>query len=108
MKKLDKKLPQMLKAIDELYYEEKDKDKKEQLGIYHKNLSEKLDEVSRAKFDKNDKFYRGVIQKFKQTEESIEKFKVKQLKITELFSYLANLAEQLDALLFRWNRAEKS
>ena len=100
MNKLTKEFSAMLKELEELYYRTEDEEEKEKLIAHHKNLSEKLEKVTRAQFDRNDKYYQEAIEKLKKTKKEITKHLKTQLQIVELFKYLTDFTEQLDALLF--------
>jgi len=90
----------MLKELEELYYRTEDEEEKEKLIAHHKNLSEKLEKVTRAQFDRNDKSFQEAIEKLNKTKKEISKHLRTQLQIVELFKYLTDFTEQLDAVLF--------
>lgn len=108
MNELDKQLALIIKKLEELYYKTEDSEEEEKLIIFHKNLSEKLETVVRAKFDKNDKYYKNVIDRLRKVNREIWKHLQTQVKIVELFRYLTDLTEQLDAVIFGWTQPLKA
>ena len=104
MKELDKDLSEMLEKLEALYYKTEETEEKEKLFLFHKNLSEKLEAVIKAKFDKNGKYYKGVIDRLQAVNREIGKHLQTQVKIVELFRYLTDLTEQLDSVIFGWKR----
>jgi len=95
----------MHEKLEELYYKTEESEEKEKLIIFHKNLSEKLEAVVRAKFDKNDKYYKSVIGRLRTVNREIRKHLETQVKIVELFKYLT---EQLDSVIFGWTQPLKA
>ena len=108
MNELDKELSLILKKLEDIYYKTEDPEEEEKLIIFHKNLSEKLETVVRAKFDKNDKYYKRVIDRLLKVNREIKKHLEIQVKIVELFRYLTDLTEQLDAVIFGWTQPIRS
>lgn len=91
----------MLDYLDEVYYKTQDKEEKEKIGTYHKNLSVYLEGFLRAKFAKNDKFYKSAAYKLKKTKAAVRTHLETQTKIEVMFGYLSRLLEQLDTLVFK-------
>jgi len=107
MNELDRDLSLMLEKLEELYYKTEEPEEKEKLIIFHKNLSEKLEAVVRAKFDKNGKYYKRVIDRLGTVNREIKKHLETQVKVVELFRYLTDLTEQLDSVIFGWTQSVK-
>jgi hypothetical protein len=108
MNELDKELSLILEKLEDLYYKTEEPEEEEKLLIFHKNMSEKLETLVRAKFDKNDKYYKRVIDRLRKVNREIRKHLETQVKIVELFRYLTNLTEQLDAVIFGWTQPVKA
>lgn len=100
MNKIQQDYIKMLDYLDELYYKTQDKEEKEKIGTYHKNLSVYLEDFLRAKFANNNKFYKSAAYKLRKTKDAVRKHLETQSKIEVMFRYLSQLLEQIDALLY--------
>ena len=93
----------MIEKVDELYYRATEPMEKEKLALFHKNLSLRLEDLVKNKLEKSNTKYRKLISRLKLTRKKIDIYQESRRKISDIFKYLSEIIEQVDAVLLGWS-----
>jgi hypothetical protein len=94
----------LIAGLDTLYWKTEDREEKEKLLTHHRELSLRLEELVKKQFKSGDRAYLKLMNNLRAVNRQIGKFMTGQKKVVDIFKYLLDITEQLDAVLFGFKK----
>jgi ABC-type Na+ transport system ATPase subunit NatA len=94
----------LIAGVDSMYWKTEDREEREKLLTYHRELSVRLEELAKKQFKAGDRAYLKLMNNLRAVNRQVGKFMSGQKKVVDIFTYLVNITEQLDAVLFGFKK----
>jgi len=94
----------LIASVDSMYWKTEDREEKEKLLTHHRELSVRLEMLAKKQFKAGDRAYLKLMNNLRAVNRQIGKFMTGQKKVVDIFTYLVNITEQLDAVLFGFKK----